>query len=209
MGEAQKTFQVPRHHTSLKKPLWVVLTVSVISMLLISTHMFPQQGKRSSSDALSAWLPAHVRKHTDEEIAARVVVRDILKTPPSITENSKIAFLFLTPGTLPFEKLWDEFFKVTVTHINVFQNPNLVTFFSLKHSLFVACVVKGHEGKFSIYIHPSKERPVHVSRHFSDREIHSDEVTWGRISMVDAEKRLLVNALEDPDNQHFVLLSER
>ncbi|CAG7887664.1 glycosyltransferase BC10 [Brassica rapa] len=177
MGEAQKTFQGPRHHTSLKKPLWVVLTVSVISMLLISTHMFPRQGKRSSSDAFSAWLPAHVRKHTDEEIAARAVVRDILKTPPSITENSKIAFLFLTPGTLPFEKLWDEF-------------------------------LKGHEGKFSIYIHPSKERPVHISRHFSDREIHSDEVTWGRISMVDAEKRLLVNALEDPDNQHFVLLSE-
>ncbi|KAL0727011.1 hypothetical protein Bca4012_023104 [Brassica carinata] len=177
MGEAQKTFQGPRHHTSLKKPLWLVLTVSVLSMLLISTHMFSRQGKRSSSDALSSWLPVHVRKLTDEEVAARAVVREILKTPPSITQNSKIAFLFLTPGTLPFEKLWDEFFK-------------------------------GHEGKFSVYIHPSKERPVHISRYFSDREIHSDEVAWGRISMVDAEKRLLVNALEDPDNQHFVLLSE-
>lgn len=27
--------------------------------------------------------------------------------------------------------------------------------------------------------------------------------------MVDAEKRLLANALKDPDNQHFVLLSDR
>lgn len=27
--------------------------------------------------------------------------------------------------------------------------------------------------------------------------------------MIDAEKRLLAHALEDPDNQHFVLLSER
>lgn len=27
--------------------------------------------------------------------------------------------------------------------------------------------------------------------------------------MVDAEKRLLANALLDPNNQHFVLLSER
>lgn len=27
--------------------------------------------------------------------------------------------------------------------------------------------------------------------------------------MVDAEKRLLANALEDPDNQFFVLLSDR
>lgn len=35
------------------------------------------------------------------------------------------------------------------------------------------------------------------------------QVIWGKISMVDAEKRLLANALEDSDNQHFVLLSER
>ncbi|XP_009137561.1 glycosyltransferase BC10 [Brassica rapa] len=177
MVEAQKNYQgPPRHHTSLKKPLWLVLSVSVFSMLLICTRMSPRHSNNSSK-ALSSWLPVHVRKHTDEEVAARAVVRDILKTPPVVTENSKIAFLFLTPGTLPFEKLWDEFFT-------------------------------GHEGKFSIYIHPSKERPVHISSHFSDREIHSDEVTWGRISMVDAEKRLLVSALEDPDNQHFVLLSE-
>jgi len=27
--------------------------------------------------------------------------------------------------------------------------------------------------------------------------------------MVEAERRLLANALLDPDNQHFVLLSER
>lgn len=27
--------------------------------------------------------------------------------------------------------------------------------------------------------------------------------------MVDAEKRLLANALKDPDNRHFVLLSDR
>lgn len=27
--------------------------------------------------------------------------------------------------------------------------------------------------------------------------------------MIDAERRLLANALGDPDNQHFVLLSDR
>ena len=35
------------------------------------------------------------------------------------------------------------------------------------------------------------------------------QVVWGLISMVDAEKRLLANALEDVDNQFFVLLSDR
>jgi len=33
-------------------------------------------------------------------------------------------------------------------------------------------------------------------------------VEWGRISMVDAERRLLARALLDPGNTHFVLLSE-
>ncbi|CAF2107184.1 unnamed protein product [Brassica napus] len=136
-----------------------------------------EESTEECENALSALLPAHIRKLTIKEIAARAVVRDILRTPSLVTQNSKIAFLFLTHGTLPFEELWDEFFK-------------------------------GHEGKFSIYIHTFKERPIHISPHFYDREIHSDEVTWGRTSMVDAEKRLLVNALEDPENQHFVLLSE-
>ncbi|GKC36120.1 MLO-like protein 12, partial [Tanacetum coccineum] len=40
------------------------------------------------------------------------------------------------------------------------------------------------------------------------KEMTVYEVDWGKISMVDAEKRLLANALEDPDNQHFVLLSD-
>lgn len=35
------------------------------------------------------------------------------------------------------------------------------------------------------------------------------QVRWGKISMVDAERRLLANALKDPENQRFVLLSER
>ncbi|KAG9160376.1 hypothetical protein Leryth_008783 [Lithospermum erythrorhizon] len=34
------------------------------------------------------------------------------------------------------------------------------------------------------------------------------QVLWGRISMVDAEKRLLAYALKDTHNQHFVLLSD-
>ncbi|XP_048615562.1 glycosyltransferase BC10-like [Brassica napus] len=140
------------------------------SILLICTHMMSPRHSKTSS---SSWLPIHVRKLIDAEVAARAVVRHIVKTPPFITSNSKLAFLFLTPGTLPFEKLWDKFFT------------------------------------FSIYIHPTNERPVHISSHFFYREINSDEVIEGRISVVDAEKRLLVSALEDPHNQHFVLLSER
>ncbi|XP_008798119.2 glycosyltransferase BC10-like isoform X3 [Phoenix dactylifera] len=97
---------------------------------------------------------------------------------PSVPlKNPKIAFMFLTLGSLPFEKLWEKFFL-------------------------------GHEDRFSIYVHASKEKPVHVSALFIGKDIRSDKVAWGKISMVDAEKRLLASALQDADNQHFVLLSE-
>uniref|UniRef100_A0A453NIZ3 Nucleotide-diphospho-sugar transferase domain-containing protein n=1 Tax=Aegilops tauschii subsp. strangulata TaxID=200361 RepID=A0A453NIZ3_AEGTS len=52
------------------------------------------------------------------------------------------------------------------------------------------------------------EKPVHSSPLFVGREIRSEKVVWGRVSMVDAEKRLLGNALLDIDNQFFVLLSD-
>ena len=35
--------------------------------------------------------------------------------------------------------------------------------------------------------------------------VESSKSVWGKISMVDAEKRLLGHALEDPDTQHFVI----
>ncbi|XVE71876.1 hypothetical protein DITRI_Ditri10aG0186900 [Diplodiscus trichospermus] len=173
-----------RHRPAVKRPIWIIFLVSLVSLFLICAYIYPPHGGTAcyvfssrGCKALADWLPpAPARELTDEEIAARVVFREILNTPPQ-SKNSKIAFMFLTPSSLPFEKLWDMFFR-------------------------------GHEGKFSIYIHASKEKPVHVSRYFLNREIRSNEVVWGKISMVDAERRLLAHALKDPDNQHFVLLSE-
>ncbi|KAI4978097.1 hypothetical protein ZWY2020_014651 [Hordeum vulgare] len=101
----------------------------------------------------------------------------MLSMPMPMSKNPKIAFMFLTPGSLPFEKLWEKF-------------------------------LQGHEGRYSIYIHASREKPVHSSPLFVNREIRSEKVVWGRVSMVDAEKRLLGNALLDIDNQFFVLLSD-
>ncbi|XP_059634621.1 glycosyltransferase BC10-like isoform X2 [Cornus florida] len=175
----------PRQRSHLKKPTWIIILVSLVSIFLICAYIYPPQNSAAcyvfSSNgckAFSNWLPpAPTREHTDEEIASRVVIRDILNTPTIESKNPKIAFMFLSQGTLPFEKLWDKFFH-------------------------------GHDGRFSVYVHASNERPVHSSRHFMNSDIRSDKVVWGKISMVDAERRLLANALKDPDNQHFVLLSD-
>nr|GEY72799.1 hypothetical protein [Tanacetum cinerariifolium] len=72
---------------------------------------------------------------------------------------------------------------------------------------------EGHEGRFSVHIHASREKPVHstilvitfLTVRLAVASKCTMQVDWGKISMVDAEKR---NALKDLDNRHFVLLSD-
>ncbi|XP_075517485.1 glycosyltransferase BC10-like isoform X2 [Primulina tabacum] len=142
----------PRQRGHLKKPKWIIILISLVSLFLVCTYVYPPQSfsacyifSSHGCKALQSWLPpAPTRELTDDEIASQVVIRDILNLASNMSANPKISFLFLTPGALPFEKLWDKFFQVI----------------------------------------------------------------WGRISMVDAERRLLANALKDPDNQLFILLSD-
>ncbi|KAK8513638.1 hypothetical protein V6N13_002369 [Hibiscus sabdariffa] len=91
----------------------------------------------------------------------------------------KVAFMFLTKGPLPLAPLWESFFK-------------------------------GHEGLFSVYIHslPSFKPDFPRSSVFYRRQIPSQVAEWGRMSMCDAERRLLANALLDISNEWFILLSE-
>ncbi|XP_010545645.1 PREDICTED: uncharacterized protein LOC104817942 [Tarenaya hassleriana] len=91
----------------------------------------------------------------------------------------KMAFMFLVKGPLPFAPLWERFFK-------------------------------GHESLFSIYVHalPNYKPDFRSSSVFYRRFIPSQVVEWGRMSMCDAERRLLANALLDISNEWFVLLSE-
>ena len=93
----------------------------------------------------------------------------------------KVAFLFLTRGPLPFARLWERFFR-------------------------------GHQaqGLYSVYVHALPDYVLNVSTAspFYGRQIPSQEVSWGSITLVDAEKRLLANALLDHSNQRFVLVSE-
>uniref|UniRef100_A0A0E0CGH1 Uncharacterized protein n=1 Tax=Oryza meridionalis TaxID=40149 RepID=A0A0E0CGH1_9ORYZ len=175
----------PRQRGAAKKPMWIIVLLSLVCVALIGAYAYPPRRysacyffASSVCTPFKDWLPTVTRRErTDEEIVSSVVMRDLLAMPMPVSKNPKIALMFLTPGSLPFEKLWEKF-------------------------------LQGHEGRYSIYIHASRERPVHSSSLFVGREIHSEKVVWGRISMVDAEKRLLANALEDVDNQFFVLLSD-
>ncbi|KAL3644669.1 hypothetical protein CASFOL_009849 [Castilleja foliolosa] len=91
----------------------------------------------------------------------------------------KIAFTFLTRGPVILAPLWEGFFK-------------------------------GHKGLYSIYVHsdPGYNGSEPEGSVFHGRRVASKNVEWGNVNMVEAERRLLANALLDFSNQRFVLLSE-
>ncbi|VFQ79283.1 unnamed protein product [Cuscuta campestris] len=116
---------------------------------------------------------------SDEELLWRASHVPKVKKAP-FTYRPKVAFMFLARGTLPLAPLWEQFFR-------------------------------GHDGLYSIYIHsqPSFSGVAHEEGHvFRGRRIPSKTVEWGEFNMIEAERRLLANALLDYSNQRFVLLSE-
>ncbi|KAM1666487.1 hypothetical protein ACFX1X_046115 [Malus domestica] len=95
----------------------------------------------------------------------------------------KVAFLFLARRDLPLDFLWNTFFK------------------------------NGDAANFSIYIHSEPgfvfDEPTTRSAFFHDRQLNNSiQVGWGESSMIEAERILLQEALRDPANLRFVLLSD-
>jgi hypothetical protein len=94
--------------------------------------------------------------------------------------NGKIAFLFLTRGEMPLEEVWREFFNW-----------------------------RASEQEYTIYIHPQMGFSYTSTSFFYRKETLKREVThWGGISVTRAIKDLVREALLDPDNQWFCLMSE-
>ncbi|PSS08385.1 Transcription factor like [Actinidia chinensis var. chinensis] len=122
--------------------------------------------------------PEAMHDMDDEELLWRASMVPHIPIFP-FKRTPKIAFMYLTRGYLPLAPLWERFFE-------------------------------GHEGLFSIYVHalPTFNGTVSEESVFRGRRIPSKAVEWGKVNMVEAERRLLANALLDISNERFVLLSE-
>ncbi|KAK6148786.1 hypothetical protein DH2020_016311 [Rehmannia glutinosa] len=130
---------------------------------------------------LESWIrpPSKLLHHmNDSELFWRASFVPRIKNYP-FKRSPKIAFMFLTRGPLPMAPLWEKFFN-------------------------------GNEKFYSIYVHslPSYQPDFSPSSVFYGRQIPSQVAEWGMMSMCDAERRLLANALLDISNEWFVLLSE-
>ncbi|XP_008812112.2 glycosyltransferase BC10-like [Phoenix dactylifera] len=130
---------------------------------------------------LRRWIkppPSLMHNMSDEELFWRACFAPQVQKYP-FKRVPKVAFMFLTRGPLPLSPLWEKFFK-------------------------------GHEELYSIYIHslPGYQPNFLPSSVFYKRQIPSKVAEWGKMSMCDAERRLLANALLDLSNEWFALLSE-
>lgn len=115
-----------RHRPPMRKPTWIIVLVLLVCVFLICAYMYPPQTSSAcyifssrGCKHFADWLPpVPAREYTDDEIASRVVIKDILSSPPVVSRKSKIAFMFLSPGSLPLERLWDSFFQVRIGYFS-------------------------------------------------------------------------------------------
>ncbi|KAF3447502.1 hypothetical protein FNV43_RR12688 [Rhamnella rubrinervis] len=170
--------------------LAMCIAFSAISMYTIRRFGIYNMGNVAKStfqpcyeepSSLNKWIrpPSNlIHAMNDQELLWRASLVPRIKTYP-FDRVPKIAFMFLTKGPLPLAPLWERF-------------------------------LKGHEELYSIYIHslPSFEPRFPTKSVFFGRHIPSQISEWGRMSMCDAERRLLANALLDISNEWFILVSE-
>lgn len=119
----------------------------------------------------------------------------------------KVAFMFLTRGPLPMLPLWEKFFRG--------QKKNLYTIYV--HALPGYELNVSSDSVFFQRQIPSQvqalqiEHPRKYDPRLSTYNIYCkflQDVQWGTVRLMDAERRLLSNALLDFSNERFVLLSE-
>ncbi|KAG0626476.1 hypothetical protein M758_2G129200 [Ceratodon purpureus] len=104
---------------------------------------------------------------------------------PQVTNTTKpkLAFMFIARCHMPLDILWEHFFEGSEEH------------------------------EYSVYIH---SRPGFIftsqntiCRSFINRQLqNSVQVEWGEPTMIQAERLLIAEALQDPLNERFFLLSD-
>jgi len=136
---------VPHRPQMKKKPMRIVVLVSFIIMFLTCAYLYRLQNTTTCNMFYSKWcIDIDISFLAVSHIPVSVYIeRGITLDMP---QNPKIAFMFLTPGSLPFEKLWDNFFQVRIVCYlsNLFCILFIIIIIIL-NSMFELCNVNLHE----------------------------------------------------------------
>ncbi|KAL0330411.1 UNVERIFIED_CONTAM: hypothetical protein Sradi_5027800 [Sesamum radiatum] len=173
---------------------------------------------------LEQWIkfPTNLmHKMSDEELFWRASFVPRVKKYP-FQRVPKIAFMFLTKGPLPLAPLWERFFKGHEGQYSIYIHslpsfeadfPSSSVFYrrQIPSQTSESHVQRGflsslsNQFQWKYLVHSSLSCFLSFAQYGSYFISVSE---WGKMSMVDAERRLLANALLDISNEWFVLLSE-
>ena len=132
--------------------------------------------------------------------------------------HPKVALLFLTRSELLHQDLWERWFSSAANLTDVpFAQRQLCSREDVQHCEHGEQTSYAFGQRlFSVYIHSgahkdsdSKAGPAQPTDKFARFHIRSSiTAEWGQPTLIMAERLLLQTALQDEENQRFVLLSE-
>lgn len=161
-GLGMQILPMHRHRQVSKGPVWIIVLVCLVSLFVICGYLYPPENSSTcyvfstrGCKSFTEWLPSYSKRElTDEELASQAIVEEFLRTPPQPTENSKIAFVFMTPGSLPFEMLWDKFFSVRFFSYSAFCISWPLFMLWFQHFLWQASLVVVLTSNFNVLVIP-------------------------------------------------------
>jgi hypothetical protein len=107
---------------------------------------------------------------------------------------NKIAFLFLTYNNLKRPDIWNKFFDIDIDiDINNSGNTNNISKYTNKYNIYLHAK---EPDKITDVILKGKQIPEHI------------ETCWGCFGTIEANIMMMKEALKDPLNKKFILVSE-
>ncbi|KAK8977292.1 hypothetical protein V6N11_021377 [Hibiscus sabdariffa] len=167
-----------RQRSRLKRPLWIIVLVTFVIIFLITAFIYPP----TTSTACYIFSSRDCTLFNQPSVfAARELSDEETRSHVVIREILK---------TPPIQSKNPKIAFLFLTTGMLHFEPLWDKFFS---------VLKRKEGK-------KKKKLLKDGRCLLRSRLM--QVVWGKIPMIDIERRLLAHSLLDPDNQQFVLLSD-
>lgn len=160
------------------------LIPSLVSRAGLRIEDFGGRGRFTPEDRIDRWYDERTWhwkgpvEHVPGKIHFPTISRFHFKAPDKLAPDPQVAFLFLTRGDLNHPAIWREYLEQA-------------------------------GGRFRIHAHTKDTTLLAEDSILIDRQISGKVPTaWGELSLVRATLALLKAALEDPENTHFMLVSE-
>ncbi len=191
---------------------------AIPSFMHVATELLALSAAASGAAPSSIHQPREGARQLPRRLRHRYSIRDLGATPAtspacqSQASHPKVALMFLSRGALPHEPAWQAWFKGAaglVPKIPETSNGCQVPPRPVICSPAVSPDAISAQDLFSVYVHTAPAYTFDEGSLFATHQVEERVAAkWGEHALIDAERALTRDALRDPRNTRFVLLSE-